>query len=280
MLAWMTDDFRGRGIESPRLDGELILSDVLGIDRVRLYMDLERPLSDGELALVRERVQRRRGREPMAYIRGRREFFGRAFAVNRHVLIPRPETELVVERALLALPPGEDGLCVLDLCTGSGCIGVTVALERPLAKVTLTDVSREALVVAKQNTVALGAEDRVSLAEGDLFAAVDPAARFHVIASNPPYVRADEMAGLAADVRDHEPRLALEAGADGLDAVRRIVAEAPAFLRPGGRLIMEIGEEQSEQVLALAGDDGQYAERVVHRDLQGHPRVVELVRAT
>lgn len=279
MLAWMTDDFRARGIESPRLDGELILSDAIGVDRVRLYMDLDRPLSEAELSLVRASVQRRRSREPMAYIRGRREFFGRPFTVNRHVLIPRPETELVVERALLALPEPEDGLRVLDLCTGSGCIGITIALERPLARVALSDVSPDALAVAKGNATALGVDARVSLKEGDLFAAVDPAVRFHVIVTNPPYVRSDEMPALAADVRDHEPRLALEAGRDGLDAVRRIVPEAPGFLVPGGRLIMEIGEQQSEQVLALAAGSGRYPERAVHRDLQGHARVVELVTA-
>ena len=173
MLAWITQDFQGLSISTARLDGELIVSHVLGLDRVRLYMELDRPLDPAELGAIKQLVVRRRKREPMAYILGRREFYRRSFEVTPAVLIPRPDTETLIERALALLPEDRE-VQVLDLCTGSGAIAITLAAERPRARVDATDLSEAALAVARRNAERLGVADRVAFAQGDLFAAVAP----------------------------------------------------------------------------------------------------------
>jgi release factor glutamine methyltransferase len=277
VLKWTADDFAGRGIDSARLDAELLVAHALGVDRVRLYMDLDRPLVGDELAAIRALVGRRRQREPVAYILGRREFYGRRFEVSPAVLVPRPETELLVDRALELLAEDAAGP-VLDLCTGSGAIAITLAAERAALEVDATDLSEAALEVARRNAAALGVGERVHLFAGDLFAPLAPSGAaprsYALIACNPPYVAERERASLAPEVAAHEPSLALFGGADGLSVLRRLCAEAPRWLAPEGRILIEIGIEQGAAVSALLRDAG-FRETVVRPDLSGRDRLVE-----
>lgn len=278
MIKWITDDLAPRGIASPRLDAELIVAHALEVDRVKLYLDLDRPLSPPELASIRALVARRRKREPMAYLRGRREFYGRDMIVSPAVLVPRPETETLVERAL-ALLPSEQSARVLDLCTGSGCVGVTLLAERPALRATLTDLSPEALDVARQNAEKHAVADRAEIRSGDLFAALDPASPpFDLIVANPPYLALRERAEIEPDVRDFEPGLALFADEDGLALVRRIARGAAAHLAPGAHVLLEIGAGQGAAASAILREAGLEDVRV-HADLSGRDRVVEGVRS-
>jgi release factor glutamine methyltransferase len=273
LLAWMARDFAALGVSTARLDAELLIAHVLEIDRVRMYMDLDRPLAAEELSAVRALVVRRRQREPVAYIVGHREFYRREFEVSAAVLVPRPDTECLIERAL-ALLPTEGERDVLDLCTGSGAIAVTLAAERSGAHVTATDLSGAALEVAARNAHKHAVAERVALRQGDLFAALEPGLRFDLIAANPPYVRSVELPGLAPELR-HEPELALVAGADGLDVLRRLCAETAAWLKPGGVLLFEVGAGQATEVAQLLAAESGLSDVQVHRDFGGVERVVE-----
>jgi len=255
VLRWAGEDFRGRGIETPRLDAEVLLAHALGTTRVQLVIDAARPLAEPELARFRDLVRRRRRREPVAYIVGRREFYGRSFRVDARVLVPRPDTETLVEVALARTSPVALSLRALDLCTGSGCVAVTIARERPTSRVHATDASSEAIAVARENALRLGAYN-VSFGQGDLYEAVAPDRRFDLVAANPPYVASADVEGLSADVRDFEPRAALDGGADGLALVRRVVSGAPAVLVRGGALAVEVGEGQAAWTAALLVDRG------------------------
>jgi len=274
LLTWCTDDFRKRGIPSPRLDAELLVGHALGVDRVRLYLDFERPLTPEERASIRALVERRRRREPVAYIIGERAFYGRMFAVGPGVLVPRPDSETLIERALELLPKDAPQR-VLDVGTGSGCLGLTLAAERPLAEVTLVDVSEDALHVAQQNAQRLGVADRVTALRSDLFTNVTaPAGGFDLIVSNPPYIPTADLAGLMPDVIQHEPRLALDGGRDGLDLVRTLIGGARQRLRAGGALLIEIGIGQADACVALLTEAG-FTGACAHKDLGRIPRVVE-----
>lgn len=271
VLKWATDDFRARDIESPRLDAEVLLAFALATTRTQLFIDMHKPLAPDELARFREMVKRRRQREPVAYVRGEREFYGRNFRVDRRVLIPRPDTEALVEVALARSAHVSLSMRALDLCTGSGCVAITLGRERPTGRVLATDASAEALMVARANAVRLGAYN-VAFACGDLFSPVR--GRFDVLTANPPYIPSAEVETLSPDILRHEPRLALDGGSDGLDLARRILAGAREHLVPGGALAMEIGAGQSDAVAALFEAHGfvdvqrarDYAriERVVH----------------
>jgi release factor glutamine methyltransferase len=269
LIAWTQEWFGKKGVDAPRLTAELLLSRALGCDRIRLYLDFDKPVGEAELAAYRELVRRRAEGEPTAYLLGVREFYGRPFLVDPRVLIPRPETELLVEAALGALPAGGRAL---DLCTGSGAIAISLALERPGARVLATDVSADALAVAAENLRRLGAESVVELARGDLWAAVHASAGpFDVITANPPYVPSGEVPGLAREVR-REPCIALDGGQDGLDLVGRIVAGAPERLAPGGLLAVELHETHGARFVALCGEAGLVGAEV-RRDLAGLPRL-------
>ncbi len=267
LIGWTQDFFAKRGIDAPRLTAELLLAHALSCDRVRLYLDFDKPLGDADLARYRELVRRRAEGEPTAYLLGRKEFFGHAFRVDTRVLVPRPETELLVEAALAALP---EGGCALDLCTGSGCVAVSLALGRKGARVLATDVSEDALALARENASALGAV--VELATGDLWSAVHGSERFDVITSNPPYIPTKELAGLSPEVR-REPCMALDGGEDGLAVLRRIVEGAPARLAPGGALVMEMHESHEGVLPGLCLAAG-FARAEARRDLAGLPRLV------
>lgn len=277
VIAWAADDLKKRGMPSPRLDVEVLLGHVLKVDRIALVIDADRPLSKDELANYRARHMRRRAGEPVAYLLGAREFYGRSFRVDKRVLIPRPDTETLVEVALERMKAISLSARVLDVCTGSGCVAITIARERPTMRVTAADISPGALVVARENAIRLGAPT-IGLVQSDLFAAFDPARdKFDLITANPPYIADEEIPTLAVDIHKFEPRLALSGGADGLDLVRRILAEAPRFLAPGGVLAMEIGAGQSPDVIALFVEAG-FGDVVARRDYGGHERVVSGVR--
>ena len=270
VLKWAADDFRARGIESPRLDAEVLLAHALACSRTQLIIDMMRPLATEELSRFRELVKRRRHREPVAYLRGEREFYGRTFRVDARVLVPRPDTETLIDVALGRTRHLSMSARVLDLCTGSGCVAVTLALTRPTTQVTATDISEPALALAQENALRLGAP-LVAFARADLFGALR--GPFDLITANPPYIASAEVETLAPDVRQFEPRLALDGGEDGLVLVRRILEDAPARLAKGGVLAMEIGAGQADAVAALFVARG-FEELERARDLARIERVV------
>jgi release factor glutamine methyltransferase len=276
VLRWAADDFRARGVDTPRLDAELLLGRALGAPRIQLFVDSKRPLAADELGRFRELVKRRRSREPVAYILGEREFYGRTFRVDRRVLVPRPDSEVLVETALTRTAPISLSMRALDLCTGSGCIAISLARERPTASVLGVDISDDALAVARDNALRLGAYN-AAFRRGDLFAALDglgpKAARFDLVTANPPYIPAAEIDQLEPEVRDFEPRLALDGGADGLDFMRRIVTQAQAVLVPGGVLAVEVGAGEAPAVSELFAAAG-FDDVAVARDYARIERVV------
>ncbi len=257
-----------KGVATPRLDAEVLLAHVLGVERIRLYTEFDKPLEEPEVAAFREALRRRARREPVAYITGEREFWSLPFRVGPGVLVPRPETELLVEAALEGAPP--EGR-ILDLGVGSGCVLLAFLTERPGWTGVGTDVSDAALALARENAEALGVADRADLRRGDLFAPV-AGERFDRIVSNPPYVPRDEIEGLEPEVSRYEPRGALDGGPDGLDVIRRIAAEAPRFLAPEGRLLLEFGKGQDAAVRDLLAEAG-FSRVEIRRDLAGIPRV-------
>ena len=271
LVKWATDDFRTRGIENPRLDAELVVAHALRIDRMRVILDSARELESEELVMLRALVKRRRSHEPIAYLRGEREFYGLKFRVDKRVLIPRPDTETLVDTALSRTRHISLSMRQLDLCTGSGCVAIAMARQRVTAKVFATDLSPDALAVARENAYRLGAYN-VAFVESDLFASLGPR-RFDIITANPPYIPSGDIPGLMADVRDFEPRLALDGGADGLDLVRRIVDEAPHHLVDGGVLALEIGAGEAGDTKAILEARG-FREIEISRDLARIERVV------
>ncbi len=272
LLRWATDDFRARGIDSPRLDAELLLGRATGRTRIQLIIEAKHELEAPQLAAFRDLVKRRRAREPIAYILGSREFYGHAFRVDRRVLVPRPDTEALVETALLRTRHVSLAMRALDLCTGSGCVAISLALERPTSLGMATDLSDDALAVARDNALRLGAY-RVAFGQGDLYAAVPPACRFDVVTANPPYIATGDLPAIMPDVRDFEPRLALLGGDDGLAIVKRVVAGARAVLVPHGVLAVEVGAGQAGATAALFEGAG-YEDVEVKRDYARIERVV------
>jgi release factor glutamine methyltransferase len=252
------------------LDGRLLAEHVLGWTPERLLIDGHRRETPEFAARYDVLVERRVRREPVAYILGRQEFWGLDFEVGPAVLIPRPETELVVETALEMMPP-EAPVDVADICTGSGCIAVALAHERPRARVTAMELSNAALEVARRNASRHGTADRLRFERADLFG--DVQALFDLVVSNPPYVADTDRQSLQLEVRDHEPALALFAGLDGLHVIRRLVDEAPARLRPGGALVFEFGFGQAAAIGRLISESPALRMVDLRNDLQGIPRV-------
>ena len=268
LLRWTADYFAGRGIDSPRLDAELLLADALGLDRVGLYLNFERPLLAGELANFREKVKRRADREPLAYILGHTEFWSLPLTVTPDVLIPRPDTELLVEQALAL---GGEGPRALDVGTGSGALAIALAHERPQWTITAIDISPAALAVAMENARGNGVAERITFVATDL--AKLPAGPFDLIVANPPYIPHGELATLMPEVRDYEPHLALDGGKDGFDAYRALARQAGGVLAPGGWLLVEVGHDQAAAVQELFNEAG-LREIFAARDLAGIERVV------
>lgn len=246
-----------KGVDSPRLQAELLLAHLLARPRMQLYLNFERALTTVEVGGLRELVRRRGQREPLQQITGSTSFCGLEIAVNRQVLVPRPETELLAERGWTFLNQlasrGQLQITALDFGTGSGCLAIAVAANCPGARLRGIDVSPGALELARQNSVRNGVAERLEFLAGDGFGALPGAMRFHLIVSNPPYIPSGDIAGLQPEVRDYEPRHALDGGADGLDYYRRLAGEGAAWLEPGGRVMVEIGDGQAEGLREIFG---------------------------
>lgn len=273
LLQWTVQRFTEVGLDSPRIDAEHLLAHALQCARVDLYVRFDMVVGSDERTRFRELVRRRLAREPVAYIEGKRGFhaLNLELCVDRRVLVPRPETELLVDWLLETLPQA-DGVTVLDVGTGSGAIALSVKRARPDVRVVASDVSADALDVARANAVQC--ELDVEFVQADLFDGVaTPEHGWTAIVSNPPYIDTEVLAGLSPDVREWEPTLALDGGPDGLDVVRRLVAEAPARLSDAGLFGLEIGFDQGPRVVALAQSAG-LVEVHSRRDLAGHDRMV------
>jgi release factor glutamine methyltransferase len=281
ILEWTTGYFQKCAIDSPRLDAEVLLAHCLGLKRIDLYLRYDQPLGADEREAFKRIVKRRAAREPVSQIVGRREFWGLDIAVDAHVLTPRPETERVVEVALDYLNACAAGpVRVMDLGTGSGCIALALAHDCPAAEVVATDISRAALAVARRNRARHGLDDRIRLVAGRGMDMLDPCrARFDLIVSNPPYIPSADIDALEPEVRDFEPRRALDGGHDGLAAYRRIIPAAADHLDPEGVLVLEIGWNQGPAVTHLAEDSNRYRDGRCIADYSGHDRVIRLVRA-
>lgn len=260
------------GCRTPRLDAEVLLAHCLGSDRLQLYTNADTRLPEADVQRFLQLALRRRQGEPVAYLIGRKEFWSAVFEVNRRVLIPRPETEILVEECLKVLDTADSGHArILDLGTGSGAIGVTLAAELKNARVFATDISPEALAVALRNARRSGVENRMAFLAGNLFAPLS--GKFDMIVSNPPYISEAEFEGLPADVKRYEPSLALRAGPDGMDFHREIILQSDGYLKSGGWLMLEIGSGQKEKTEALFRQAGVFDEIRFRRDYAGWNRV-------
>jgi len=281
LLSKSTGWLKERGSTTPRLDAELLLAEVLDFNRVDLYVHFDQPLTPGEVDRLRELIRRRGEGEPIAYILGRAFFRNLNLKVNRSVLIPRPETEHLVETAVDFLMEGDwpRPPAVLDLGTGSGAIAIAITAAFPDAEITASDASGEALELAEENARGAGVGSRLRFIQSNLFEGLDPLETYDLIVSNPPYVSEEEWVALPRDVRDFEPREALYGGSDGLDFYRVLADQAPQFLKPGGELILEIGATQGQAVLELLQASGNFKSALVTPDLAGLDRVVSAQRS-
>lgn len=269
LVEWGTSYFRKKKIDSPRLTIELMLCHVLHLKRFDLYMQFDQPVLEEELLQLRSMIKRRVAREPLQYILGEAEFHGRTFSVQPGVLIPRPETELLVDEALRRTK----SLRCLDVGTGSGCIAITIGLERPETEVVAIDLSQEAIEIARQNAEQLHAK-LVEFQQVDFFddEAVKNLGSFDLIISNPPYVSTNEMTELQIEVRDHEPQIALTDGDDGLSFYRRFVELSPLLLRRDGEIFLELGYGMAEAVEQMFEREGFQVE--VYRDFDQIERIL------
>ncbi len=269
-----SDFLAKKGVESPRLQTELLLAHLLKLPRMNLYLNFERALAPAEVDSLRELVRRRGRREPLQHITGSTSFCGLEIAVNRHALVPRPETELLAElgwQFLSTLNPQPP--TALDFGTGTGCIAIALASKCPDVKITALDVSPDALLLAKQNAAANKVAGKIKFLETNGFAALPQDKPFDLIISNPPYIPSAEIATLQPEVRDFDPRRALDGGADGLDFYRLIALQAAAFLEPGGKVILEFGDGQAEAVRRVFENEKWIVE-AVKEDYSQRPRIL------
>jgi len=274
VLRWTTDYFRKKDIETPRLDAEVLLANALKTDRLRLYLDQERPLTPKERSVYRDFIRRRASREPVALIVGVKEFWSLPFKVSRGVLIPRPDTERLVEVVLDEIR-GNSTPFVLEIGTGSGAVAVAVVKECPTARVMATDISPVAIAFAAANAESAGVAGSLDLVVSDLLEPFRKAAKFDVICSNPPYIPSGIIPTLAPEITRFEPLTALDGGPDGLEVIRKLVDQTPHHLRTGGALIIEVGEHQAEEVREIMSSTGHFTEIQFFSDLAGKSRVVK-----
>lgn len=274
LIQWTAGYFEKKGIPNPRLDAELLLSRALRCQRIDLYTRHERKIPEKELKKFRELVERRAQREPLQYILGETEFWGLKIKLTPAVLIPRPETEVLVEE-ILKLKPKE----ILEIGTGSGCIGIAIAKNLPGSRIMATDISPEALELARENAHAHGVGDRIEFVLADIapwkrFEATGTL--FDLIVANPPYIPTGEFPNLQPEVRDFEPRRALDGGPDGLAFIRQILHEAPPFLKPSGLLLLEIGDHQGALIKTETGHHAGLSLEGIRKDLNGTERILIL----
>lgn len=278
VLEWTIGHLKKHGSDTARLDAEVLLAHARGCSRIQLYTAYDEILPDAARQKMRDLVKRRVNAEPVAYLVGTKEFYSLAFEVNRDVLIPRPDTELLVMETLrlvkeIATP------AILELGVGSGCISTAIAVNSKTARVVGVEISPPAMAVAQRNLDRHKVADRVELRSGDLFGPLQKGEKFDVLVTNPPYVPTAEIETLAPNVKHHEPHRALDGGADGLDLIRRIAAEAPAFVKPGGWVLIEFSPEQADAVLALfQGPGTAYEQAAIVSDLAPLPRVLRARR--
>jgi len=281
LLNWTAEYFRSKDVEEPLLSAQLLLAKALGCSKVDLYLRYDQEVSAGERAVFRELVRRATRGEPIAYLIGTKEFFSLEFAVSSAVLIPRPETELLVQwiirkvRSDAGTWPGGP-VRVLELGTGSGCVAVSLAKFLPQAcKILATDISTDALAQARENCIRHGVRDSVQLLAGDLFASILPVGTFDFVVGNLPYVSEDDYGRLPRHIRYHEPREALAGGPDGLEVLRRVIAQAGQYLHRGGYLVLEIGYNQSDRIAGLLYEHD-YKEIMFEKD---HAEIVRVAIA-
>jgi len=272
-----TEFLAKKGVDSPRLQTELLLAHLLNQARMRLYLEFERVLTPAEVDGLRELIKRRGQREPLQHIVGATSFCGFEIAVSRDVLIPRPETEVLAERGwtfvnqLSTLNPQPS--TVLDFGTGSGCLAIALASKCPAVEVYAIDISPEALALARQNAARHGVAERIRFLQGDGFAAAPEGAQFDLIISNPPYIPSGEIALLQAEVRDYDPHRALDGGVDGLDYGRRLAVECASFLKPHGRVMLEFGDGQAEALRAILQEQ-MWVVEAIEPDYTHRPRIL------
>ena len=286
ILDWTSGYLGRKGDEHPRLSAEWLLASVTGLSRVELYVNFDKPLETDELAAMHAAIERRAAGEPLQYVTGEMPFRHIVLRCERGVLIPRPETEDLVDAALEGVDAareqdGEKDVRVLEVGTGTGCVALSIATERPGTLVTATDLSPRAVELSRRNREALGLEDAVDIVECDLVSGVDPElmGSFSVLVSNPPYIPTDVLATeVPAEVADHEPALALDGGADGLVVFRHLLDVAPAVLAPGGMLAVELFERSLDEAADLVRVQGGWASVEVREDLAHRPRVLVAVR--
>lgn len=277
LLDWTSQYFEKNAIPNPRLDAEVLLGHLLGKSRLQLYLDFEMPVFQEHLTPFRELIKKRIDGTPISYLTNRKEFMSLEFYVDERVLIPRPETEQLVETVLTAQTDTPQRL--LELGTGSGVIATILAVHQPEWDITATDLSEDALVVAEKNAETHNCAAQIKFLSGDLFEpikAIDPNGEtpFDWIVCNPPYVKKTEWDSLSPDVRDYEPEIALFAGNDGLDVIRRLIAEAPAYLASNGKLSLEIGDTQADTVRTLVNAESAYCSCELIKDYAEKERIV------
>ncbi len=281
VLQWTADYFSSHQVDSPRLTAEILLAETLGIDRVGLYVRFDQPLTENERHRFREMVKRRIQREPVAYITGRKDFWKISLEVTPDVLIPRPETEILVETALETMPDApEKPLRILDMGTGSGAIVISLAHSFPGPRYFASDVSRSALGVAFRNAALNSVSDRIAFFASRWFDAVSPSIAFDRIVSNPPYIPSVQVPHLPPEISRYEPAQALDGDADGLRDISILVSRAPGFLAPGGLLLLEIGHDQKPAVEGMVQDHPDWVDLSFRRDYAGHDRVAVFTRRT
>ncbi len=281
LLEWTTDYLKQNGSDSARLDAEVLLANARGCSRIELYTAFKDLAPENLRTQFRELIRRRSEGTPVAYLVGHREFYSLEFKVTPDVLIPRPESELLVVALLDFIKERDNGapVNIVDVGTGSGILAASVAVHAPQTRVTAVDISPAALAIAAENFAHHNVADRVNAVEGDLLSGFPAEPMFDFIVSNPPYVSEAEHAGLAPDVKDHEPLLALVSGPSGTEIIERLIAEAAERLQPGGRLLIELSPMIHSQVLALFAADGRYRDVDSIKDLARHPRVVTAVKS-
>lgn len=277
ILRGSTDYLTRAGVQPARLEAEILLAHVLGLGRLDLYLQFERPLTEPDLAALRSLLRRRVQGSPVAYLTGEREFFGLRFSVREGVLIPRPESELVVELALARLAAKDAPAVAADLGTGSGCIGIAIAVGSPSTWIDAVDISETAVEVASSNAAQLGVSERVTVVQGSWGRPLKGRGPYNLIVSNPPYVTIDELTALEPGVRDFEPLLALDAGQDGLAPYRELLGDLPELAVADATILLEVDPRRADAVAQLASESWPSAEPKLHSDLSGRDRVLEVV---
>ena len=268
-----TEFLAKKGVESPRLQTELLLAHQLKLPRMKLYLNFDRVLTSPETDGLRELIKRRAAREPLQHITGATNFCGHEIVVSRHALVPRPETELLAELGWKFLATRNGQPTALDFGTGTGCLAIAIAAKCPAAQITALDISADALALAKKNAAQNEVAERIEFLLGDGFAALPPNSQFDLIVSNPPYIASAEIATLEPEVKDFDPRAALDGGADGLDFYRRLAREAKNFLKPEGKIILEFGDGQAAAISEIFRAEKWRVESV-EKDFSGRERIL------